>query len=310
MKKRNQLPPKNLFNNHERNLLISSNATLPIIPSSSFSNFKQKSIQMATNNKSTIPSNNIPTDFRMIHTKPHTRNLNRSNVALMPKSSSYPIISSRSNNQRQNPRYLYLINTATTYHGTVSTRIPNNNNSISVSPPQSPILSRPYSQYGHFLAYLRRQSLARTRRKQEEEEGNIDHIQTTITLNLNRQPSIQTFQSTSRNSLTLLTQDPPMISMTAKRSERISSSYLPIQRSIKPYRLNLFGRSPSPITKNSIDEQLLTITSSSLLMTPRNSVEDDETMSPIKNPYELYLNDDMLNDNRIKHHRQIISTAV
>jgi hypothetical protein len=310
MKKRNQLPAKNLFNNHQRNPAISSNVTLPIIPQSSLLNFKRKIIQMATNNKSTVPSNNIPTDFRMTQTKPFTRNLNRSNTLSMPKSTlNNPTISPHSNNHRQNTRYLYLINRATTYHQTVSTRIPNNN-STPVLPSQSSIFPRPYSQYGHFLAYLRRQSLARTRRKQEEDEGNIDHIQTTITLNLNKPLSRQSLQSTSRNSLTLLTIDPPMISMTAKRSGRFTSSYLPIRRSITPYRLNPFRQTPSPITKNSIDEQLITLTSSSLLITPRNSVENDSTMSPIKNPFELYLNDDMLNNNRIKHQRQIISTSV
>jgi hypothetical protein len=326
MKKGKQLPSNNLFHNHQRNLPMTSNATLPIITLSSFSNFTQKFIQMPTNNKSTIPANNIPTDVRLSHIKSSTRSFHRPNISSMPKSSfNHPTISNRSNNQQQNSRHLYVVNapTPTLTRRIISARIRNNNNSTPVLLPpeqqqQQPNLSRPYNQYGHFLAYLRRQSLARMRRKQEEEEGNTDHVETTITLNLNKQPSAQSFQSTSNYSVTSVATDTslvPMISMTAKRSGKLSSSYRPVQRSISSYRFNTFRQTPSPIPKSSMDDQLFSLTSSSLLVTPRNSVEDDISMPPIKNLHKLNLNDDMLkyfyinDDSGIKYQKPMISTS-
>jgi len=270
---------------------------------------------MSTKNKSIIPSTNTPTDFRMAHIKSaHTRNFNRSNISPIPKSSlshpttiTRPTISHHSNNQQQNTRYLYVVNTPIPSYRTISTRIPNHH-SNTVSPQQQqqqqqqPVPPRPFTQYGHFLAYLRRQSLARTRRKQQQEEGNLDYVETTIRLNLNKQSSTQSI--TDRSST-------PMISMTAKRTERLPSSYRSVQRSITSYRINTFRQTPPILSKDSIDDQLITLTSSSLLITPRNSIDDDTTVSPIINPYELHLNNDKhkygyVNDD----HGQILSTAV
>ncbi|CAF2074844.1 unnamed protein product, partial [Rotaria magnacalcarata] len=98
----------------------------------------------------------------------------------------------------------------------------------SSSSQQQQALPRPQYQYGHFLAHLRRQSLARLRRKQEQEQGLSDTIETKITLNLNRHPSTQSFQSLSNQSLTSLATDSslmPTISITASRAGRPFSSY-------------------------------------------------------------------------------------
>lgn len=258
---------------------------------------------MATNNKSTIPPNNIPLDVRMAR----IRSFHRPYATSMPKSSlSYPMVPQLPDKQPQKKsRYLYVVKTPT--HRIISSRTP----TPQPSQTQQPNPPRPYTQYGHFLAYLRRQSLARMRRKQEEEEGNTDHIETTITLNLNKQSSIQSFQSTSSYSLASLTSDTtsmPMISMTAKRAGRPSSS---LQRSMTNYRLNAYPKSPSPVMKASIDDQLVPLTSSSLLTTPRNSVVDDMTIPPIKIPYDLNFNDDLMNyNNGIKYRGRTLSTAV
>lgn len=322
MKKSKQLPSNNLFNNHQRNLPKSSNATLPIINLSSFANFKQKFNHMATNNnnnnKPIIPTTNMPTDIRMAHIKSSTKSFNRPYASSMPKSSlSYPIAPYPLDKQQQylqNSRYLYFVKTPTPR--ALSSRIP----APLLASSQQTNFPRPYNQYGHFLTYLRRQSLARIRRKQQEEEGNTDHIETTITFNSNKQSSTQSFQSTSNYSLISLTANTtsmPMISMTAKRAGRPLSSVHTIQRSLTNYRLNSLQQSsslsptPTPIIKNSIDNHVFPLTSSSLLITPRNSVNDEVTMPPIRIPYDFNFNDDIINYNKdIKYQGQTLSTVV
>ena len=244
---------------------------------------------MPTNKNSTLPIN-----LRLAQIRSHIQQLNRSNALLTTKPSlSYPVAPFRLQKQQQN-------NAMKPPNRTISARVPK------TSAPQQPVPTRPDNQYGHFLAYLRRQSLARMRRKQEEEEGNTDHIETTVTLDLTK----QSFQSASHCSLTSFTADTsslPLITITAKRGGRVSSSS---QRPRTSYRLNAFQQSP-PIksTKNLFFPP-------SVLMTPRNSVVDDETMSPVIRPYELHLKDDLLNycyvsdQSGIQYHRQMLSTAL
>ncbi|CAF1444038.1 unnamed protein product, partial [Rotaria magnacalcarata] len=189
----------------------------------------------------------------------------------------------------------------------------------SSSSQQQQALPRPQYQYGHFLAHLRRQSLARLRRKQEQEQGLSDTIETKITLNLNRHPSTQSFQSLSNQSLTSLATDSslmPTISITASRAGRPFSSYRQLQRSIKTFRMNSVRPNSSIDSKQISDNQLSSFQSSSLLMTPRNSVVDDSTTSTILKPsYDLHLDDDMLNycyvsgDSGVKYQGQLFHAA-
>jgi hypothetical protein len=305
MKKRMQISSNNLFNNDQGNLPMSSNATLPIIALSSCSDFKQKVIQMPTNNKHILP------DLRTKQIKTNTRSFNRLNPSFIPNPSYMPNSSTTSHrwsNQQQNTRYLNF-NTPKSSEGTASNRY--NSNRV----PQQPFIPHLDSEYGHFLTYLRRQSLARLRRKQQEEDGITDHVETTITLNLNEQ---QPFQSTSHYSFTSATTDTtavPMISITAKRAVRPPLSYHLLPPLSTTHRSNNTIRPClPPISKNSLDDQLFT--SSSLLITPRNSIADDSIRSPILEPYELYLNDDMLHscyvsdDNQTEHRQHMFSTAV
>jgi hypothetical protein len=331
--KRKQLPTNNVCDNHQGNLPKSSDATLPIITLtlSARSNFKQKFIRMASNNKSARFSNHIPIDLRTAQIKTHVRSSSRSNVSPIPKSSlSYPTTIMRSTSshnsnqqqqQQQNPRCLYVLKTATSFHRTISARVPNH--AVPLQQPQQPINTpRPYNQYEHFLAYLRRQSLARLRRKQQEEEGHSDHVETTITLNLNKQHSIQTFQSISHQSIshqsishqslsssnTDLTSI-PSISIKAKRASGLSSPSRLHQRSTSTY-----PQTPTPMSKTPVDDQLYT--SSSVLVTPRNSVVDDPSMPPMAKPHGFHLNDDMLNyryvsdESGIPYQGHLLSTPV
>jgi hypothetical protein len=315
--RKKQVPENNLFNNHHGNLSKSPDATLPIIALtlSSRSNFKPKIIRMASNNKSPRLTNHSPTDFRMTPIKAHIRNLNRSNASSLPKSFNQPPNNIRTTQQQQqNPRCLYVLKTATSFHRTVSARIPNQSTPVppQQQQPQQITAPRPYNQYEHFLAYLRRQSLARQRRKQQEEEGHTDHVETTITLNLNKQSSTHTFQSTSHNSISSILTDltpVPSMSITAKRTTRLPSSHRPLHRSITTY-----PQTPTPTCKTPIDDQIYT--SSSVLVTPRNSVVDDPSMPPVSKHHGFHLNDDMLNysyvndENEIKYQGQMLSTAV
>jgi hypothetical protein len=253
---------------------------------------------MATNNKS-----NISIEFPTVQIKSR---IPSSNLLPMMKSSTSitrPPTSQRSNNQQQSA------NSPMTSHRTLTN---NSNRSPRKQQQQQSAFSHPNAQYGHFLAYLRRQTLARMRRKQQEEEGNTDNAETIITFNSNKYSSILPFQSTSNyslNSLTTDTQSLSNISMTAKRAGQTLSTSRQLQRSTTNYR---FSQSPP---KYSTNDQLITLTPS-LLITPANSVVDDAAMSPAKPPYELQLNDDKLNycyisdDSGVKYQGQMLSTSV
>ncbi len=250
---------------------------------------------MATNHKSI---SHPPTDSRMVQSKSYTPS--------MPRSSwNYPTKSQRSNYHSPNARYLYVINTPIQTQRTISAR----KHPPPIVAQQQPILPRPYTQYGHFLSYLRRQSLARTRRKQQEEEGVSAHVETTITFNFNRQPSTQTFQSTSYPSLASVTTETssmPTISMTAKRAGRSSSSS---HRPRTTYRLKTCRPISPLIPTNFLDDPLFT--SSSVLITPRNSMVDETTMSAAFQSSELYSNNYHVNDaSGTTNRRKLRSTGV
>ncbi|CAF1935256.1 unnamed protein product [Rotaria magnacalcarata] len=73
---------------------------------------------------------------------------------------------------------------------------------------------------------------------------------------------------------------------------------------------------PNTHSKQISDNQLSSFQSSSLLMTPRNSVVDDSTTSTILKPsYDLHLDDDMLNycyvsgDSGVKYQGQLFHAA-
>jgi hypothetical protein len=315
---------------------------------------KKKRIRMASNNKpikQTTTQSPIPTEFRlkipsdMSQTKPRILSSTRPAASNMPKSSlSYPTIITRpttSNryNYPQQPgaRFLYVVNTPAPPQRTTSARI--SGSTLNALPLHqqphllaSPLLPRPHPQYGHFLAYLRRQSLARIRRKQQE--GSLDGIETNVSFNSTRS-TLPVFQSTSNTSLGTFTSETssmPTINLQPKRKIRPLSSYRLLQRSLSSslstnYRLNLnqtppplktFAPSPSPrsFTKKPSDDQSLLLTHTSVLITPTNSVVDETIISPTKKaPYELQLSGDMLNycyvsDSGVKYQGQLLSTSV
>ncbi|CAF0918632.1 unnamed protein product [Rotaria sp. Silwood1] len=305
--------------------------------------------------KQTTTSSTIPTEFRlklplsdMSQTKPRVMSSHRTMISNIPKSSlSYPTtiphptapyrLNYYHHQQQQGERLLYVVKAPVTPRRSASARISSNGfNTLPLHQQPhllaSPLLPRPHPHYGHFLAYLRRQSLARIRRKQEQEAGNIDNVESTIKFHSSK-PIVQTFQSTSHASLNIATQEilsMPTMSLTSKRRTRPLSSYQHVRRPSSPiqtnYRLTL-NQSPSlrqppppssPIqqttTKTTSNEQLHISTSA--VITPTNSVVDDiAKLSTVKAPYELQLSGDMLNycyvsDSGVKYQGQLLSTPV
>lgn len=324
-KRKSSSPSYNLFNNYQRSQPMASNTALPIITVPSFCNVKEKLLQMATNKKPTPVFHNS-TELSTTPLNPRTSNTIRPNTVTKPKysqsfsmSNIRPTTSIRSNNQPQiNSQLLYIVNTPKSSYQAALNRPPNPTATSPQPPVQQQSLPRPQYQYGHFLAHLRRQSLARVRRKQQQAEGINENVETKITLNLNRNLSSQSFISPSNQSLASLSTETavvPTISVTATRAGRPISSYRHIQRSVRSFRLNTVQQSPTPEPKDTTDNPLLAFQSSSLLITPRNSIVDDNASSIVKPSYDLHLNDDMLNycyvsaDSGVKYQGQMFPAA-
>ena len=350
--------PSNLFNHSQRSHQMQYSTVLPISSLSTVTDCKENLVRMASNKKSvkqiTTPSP-IPTEFRLkfpsndmsqIRTRPISSN--RAVASNIPKSSlSYPTIlprpitSYRSNNhQQQNARFLYLVKTPFALRRTTSSTRINLKQNLHPLPLHqqphfltSPLLPRPHPQYGHFLAYLRRQSLARLRRKQEEQHEDVysDGIETIITFNSNR-PTPPLFRSSSNLSFGASSPETsssmPAISFQSKRKTRPMSSYRLLQRTSSSlptnYRLNLNQtpplRQPPPspriFSENRSDDHSLLLTPTSIVITPANSVVEETTNLPTnKAPYELQLSGDMLNycyvsDSGVKYQGQLLSSPV
>ncbi len=256
-----------------------------------------------------LPLSNTPP------TKPLTTSYSRLVASPRQKSSlSYPTIIthstksqySNSHEEQQNTPILYVVNTPVISRRSTSAR-PSISSLNSLPLHQQPLLA--HSHYGHFLAYLRRQSLARLRRKQQE---NTDNIDTKVTLNSSKKLS-QSFHSISNISLGTLPSETikmPPISLTSKQNARPLSPYRPLQRSSSliptNYRLNL---NQSSSTKKTSDDQLSVLPSKSVLITRTNSIVDE------KSPYELHLNGDMLSycyisDSGVTYQGELLSTSV
>ena len=278
-RRKNSIPPtasRNLFNHHRRSHQMQYTTVLPIISLSSLSDFKEKLVRMASNNKSmqqttTTPSS-VLTEFRlktpsadMPQIKSRVTSSNRLPASNIPKSSlSYRTILSRPStghrtnqpSQQQPPpagaRFLCVVNPPLPSQRPISARVIHQNNLTPLplhQQPQllaSPHLPRPHPQYGHFLAYLRRQSLARIRRKQQQqEEGSSDTVETTIIFSSSR-PSPTLCHSTSNLSMHPPSPDTssmPAISLQTKRNHRSVPSHRSLQRTVSSspvnYRLKL-----------------------------------------------------------------------
>ena len=318
-------PKSASLNNHRRSHLVSSNGTIPIITLPSFSDYKEKFLRITTNNKSSTFLN-TSMDSSMTRIKSSTPTTpNRLNVINIPKSpllhpaivTNHTPIYNVHYQQNQNSSFSRVVSTPITPNRTTSGNVFRNRSyHLASAQWQNPIVSRPQSRYEHFLANLRQQSSARMRRKREQDEGNNETTEAKVTLKLDRNLSMQTFQLGSNYSLSSLTADSsstPTISIKAKRGGKSLLSHYQFQDHIKNYRLNQF-RATS--LKNFTNHQIPSLSSSSLLITPRNSVADDnQTSSNIKPLYELYLNNDMLNycyvsnDSGIKYQGQMLSTS-
>ena len=353
------LPASNLFNHQQRRSHGTQySAVLPIISLTTLADFKEKLIPMATNNRTfkqvTSPASPL-LDYRLrMPTLDMPPGKSRSTLVHRPappsasKSSfSHPTRPNTPHRQNtynfyqqelQGANLLYIANTPITPRRTHSARIP-------LNPPlnplplhqqphliSAPLLPRPHPQYNHFLAYLRRQSLARLRRRQEQDEGNNDNVETTVIFNPIK-PVSQPFQSTSNLSLSTSVPDTsstPSMSFSAKRKGRPLSSYRQLPRSSStltgPYRLNSNQSSPlrqmtttisvpHVATKKIAEDHSAPLASSSLLITPANSVVDETVTTLKKAPYELQLAGDMLNycyvsDSGVKYQGQLLSTVV
>ncbi|CAF1389868.1 unnamed protein product [Adineta steineri] len=317
MRRTQKLPSNNLFNNIQRSHTIPSGTALPVITLSSFFNFEKKLIQMATDKSNMVT--NTPIELSTAQTKARTPVSNRLNSSSTSKSSfNYPTTVARP--ATAHSRNLYVTNSPMSSHRPVSARAPTN--SLNPSPRQQQqqeqsSFSRPTSEYGHYLTYVRRQSLARMRRKQEEEEKHLKSTESKMTLNLNRNLSPQQLQSTSNDSDDSLKTDTlsvPTISIATKRTGRSSSTYRQLQRSTTNYHTNQHPKFFPKTPRNSSDGQLLTLASSSLLITPTNSMIDDINTLSVKTHYDVHLNDDKLNycyisdDSGVVYQGEMLST--
>ncbi|CAF1111058.1 unnamed protein product [Adineta ricciae] len=318
-----QSSSNNLFNNLQRNHTASS--ILPIITFGSFSKFEDKLVRMATNNKSNISPNvlveSLTTQMQsrgqVSHRSTGPSTMSRSSLNY-PLTVTRSVTAHRSTNPQLHDRSLYVFKPPMSSQRTLSTRTPNHSplRSSRHQLQQQPISPRSSSQYDHFLAYLRRQSLARMRRKQEEEDGGSEGTAgTMVTLNMNRTLTSQQFQAPSHGSLSSSTADTlsaPMMSISAKRTGRPVSTYRPFAR---PTTTRL-AQKLSPSIATDANHLLTTTLTSSLVITPANSIVDDASMSPVKIPYELHINDDKLSysyisdDSGVKYHGQMLPSAV
>ncbi|CAF0957327.1 unnamed protein product [Adineta ricciae] len=282
---------------------------------------------MATNNKSHI-SPNVLVESLTTQMQSREQVAHRSTgPSTMSRSSlKYPLIVTRSvtvhrpTNLQLYDRSLHVFKPPISSQRTLLTRTPNHSPLRSPRHPlqqQQPISPRSSSQYDHFLAYLRRQSLARMRRKQEEEYGESEgNPGTMVTLNINRTLPSQQFQSPSHGSLlsssTADTSSTPMMSIATKRNGRPVSTYRPFARptTTRP------AQKLSPSIAADANHLLTKTLTSSLVITPANSVVDDVSMPPVKIPYELHINDDKLSysyisdDSGVKYHGQMLPSAV
>ena len=224
-------------------------------------------------------------DFRMAKIKSHIRSLSRTNALPLTREHFPPKKIQRSPNRQGKIRDLHVDSLPKFPNRTNSARIP-----IFPAPPPPPpsslISLQSNNQYGHFLAYLRRKSLARQRRKREEDEGYTNHIEATIRYNLTKQSTSSSFLFQSSSNYSTVSTNTNLSSLTTKRTGRLPNSLRTLPQTIK-------------MTKPVLEDSLLT--SSSLLITPRNSVVDDETMSPIIKPSAFYLNDDKLPSGQVRY---------
>ena len=355
----------NLFNHphhhqQQRSHPMQYSAVLPIISLSTFADFKEKLIPMATNNRTfkQVTSSSSPLlQYRLkmpiaeapasktrstIHNRPAASNTSKSSSShsTRPNTPHRPNIHAyyQQQQQLQGASLLYIANTPISPRRTHSARIPLNPTLNPLPLHQqphlisAPLLPRPHPQYNHFLAYLRRQSLARLRRRQEHDEGNNENVETTVIFNPIK-PVSQPFQSTSNLSLGTSvpeTSSMPSMSLSAKRKGRPLSSYRQLPRSSStltgPYRLTS-NQSPTlrqstpttavphVATKKPTEDHSAPLASSSFLITPANSIVDETITSLKKAPYELQLAGDMLNycyvsDSGMKYQGQLLSSAV
>ncbi|CAF1267004.1 unnamed protein product [Adineta ricciae] len=286
-----------------------------------------------------------PTNYS--HPKSRTTPSHPSVASQIPKTSIiYPTLLPRSStsyysNHQQYPRdtrYLYVVNASGNSHRTSSTQTPNPNSNPLPLPQQFPTLNssappRPHLQYGHFLAYLRRQSLARLRRKQEQQElDGTESVDTAITLNSNKTPSYS-LQSMSNLSLGASTTDtasmPAIPTATSKQKSRPTTSHRPLQRSSSlittNYRLNLNQALPfreitslHTLKETSVDNHPLVLPSKPIVSaTPANSVINatDASSTSNRTPYEVQLTGDTLSycfvsDSGVTYQGQLLSSAI
>ena len=228
------------------------------------------------------PSSNLPSAKRRDTLPSH-----------IPKSSlSYPTMITDLRSLDSSIRQKYARQSPANTRRISSARLSDPHSVPLLTPSSSPLISRPHSQYNHFVAYLRRQSLARMRRKLEHVENNVDHLDTTITF----YPSTPSALAQAATDLSLLGKH--------RGGGRPPASYHPPARSS-----SLRHSAASP------DDPPGSFLPSIVSHTPHNSFVIDPLATQRKRAsYELQITGDMLNycyvsDSGVKYQGQLLSTT-
>ena len=269
---------------------MQSSTLLPIISLSSFADCKDKLTRMT--------SSASPPPCPTIDTKPITTKSTRPPGT--PKSPfHHPRIVSQAIFRADQSQSFCLMNSPMSSNPAGPAASPKRGPTTIHSTQQQLLIPRSHPQFGRFLTYLRLQSLARMKRKQQQREGKPnDPLEAMLVVNYSRHTS-QIFQSISNLTLDALPTDySPM--PTSKTRGQSLSPVRPLQRSTS----NLIGNSRRPsVTKPSFfptpprtptEDRTCLSTPSSLLNTPRNSLADESIVLPATgSPYEVQLTDDV-----------------
>ena len=350
----------NLFNHQQRrSQSTQSSVGLPIISLPSFDDFAEKFTQSPSNSKifkQPRGSSPINMDYRLrmpktevpiLKTRTTLPSVTKSPIVL-PTTNLRPQTSNRpgqSNNYQKRSvhgdTFLYIVNAQLSPRRNSSARIQTllSPNPPNIQQPQqqqqtnlsgSMSLSRPNSQYSHFLSYLRRQSLARLRRRQEQEDGNHDGVETTVIINSTKQPLLA-FQSTSNitfNTLGSESSTIPALSIGQKRTGRpVSSFFRPAVRTMSTTMSSSTNRlsvNPSvslrqvaaSSNRKIYEDSMEPSPASSVLLTPNNSIVDENSNGTLKKAtYDVQLAGDVLNysyisDTGVKYQGQLLSSLV
>jgi hypothetical protein len=349
-----------LFGHYQRSPTTSSSSVLSIVSTCSLADSDAEFIRIKSNNHvvvkhmpssihSTVDVRSKMSTHDVSSKKLPSTNKHRSIMSTMKQTSAsnptipYRLTSLATSQQQQQQQQLVqgsklpsIGNVLRPSHRTSSARTPSITHVSSSTLNQqtqlvsSSMLTRPHSQYSHFLAYLRRQSLARLRRRQEQDGCHTSPTECSVVSDTSKSTG-QTSTTVSNVSHCKTSSDTTSTTRSTspvKRSVRDSStnrSLLRSSSSIMSNNYNWIGNSsvlsrqtryqPGLATQPS-RSQFTPLLPSSLSTTSTSSMVDDGIVSSLKKtPYALQLTGDMLNyyyvsDSGMKYQGQILSTVV